>query len=122
MATYSNIFIDQGSDFGMTVDLEQSTGTLDLTGYTARGHIKKSYDSTSLRKVDGTLFTNGRVNFTVGVDSTNKELDVSLLASTTSEIKAGRYVYDIEIVSGDSPAKVTRVLEGQLEVTPRVTG
>ena len=122
MATYSNIFIDQGSDFGMTVDLEQSTGTLDLTGYTARGHIKKSYDSTSLRKVDGTLFTNGRVDFTVSVDTTNKELDVSLLASTTSEIKAGRYVYDIEIVSGDNPAKVTRVLEGQLEVTPRVTG
>lgn len=122
MATYSNIFIDQGSDFGMTIDLEQSTGSLTLTGYTGRGYIKKSYTSTSLRKSDGTEWPNGRVEFTVNVDATNKELDVSLLASSAGLMKPGRYVYDIEILSGDSPAKVTRVLEGQLEVTPRVTG
>jgi hypothetical protein len=32
---------------------------------------------------------------------------------------AGRYVYDVEITS--SGGEVTRVLEGQVEVTPEVT-
>jgi hypothetical protein len=34
-------------------------------------------------------------------------------------MKAGRYVYDVEILS--SGGTRTRVLEGQLEVTPGVT-
>lgn len=107
MATYSNIFIDQGSDFAMTVDLTQSVGTLSLTGYTARGQIKKTYASST------------KVDFTVSVDTTNTELDISLSSTQTGGMKAGRYVYDIEIVSSSS--HVTRVLEGQVEVTPRVT-
>ena len=107
MATYSNIFIDQGSDFAMTVDLTQSVGTLNLTGYTARGSIKKTYSSTT------------KVDFTINVDVTDTELDISLSNSQTGAMKAGRYVYDIEIVSSSS--HVTRVLEGQLEITPRVT-
>jgi hypothetical protein len=35
-------------------------------------------------------------------------------------MKAGRYVYDVEITQTSSGA-VTRVLEGQVEVTPGVT-
>ena len=33
-------------------------------------------------------------------------------------MKAGRYVYDVEINSGGT---ITRVVEGQVEVTPGVT-
>jgi hypothetical protein len=109
MATYSNIFVDQGSDFAMVVDLTQTVGTLNLTGYSARGQIKKTYSSSS------------SVSFVASVDTTNTELDISLAAAVTGAMKAGRYVYDIEILDGNSPAGVTRVLEGQLEVTPRVT-
>jgi len=36
-------------------------------------------------------------------------------------LKPGRYVYDVIIVSPDSPAIVTRILEGQIDVTPGVT-
>jgi hypothetical protein len=46
-------------------------------------------------------------------------MDISLSAVQTSAMRAGRYVYDVEIV--DSIGNVTRVVEGQLEVTPRVT-
>lgn len=109
MATYSNIFVDQGSDFAMVVDLKQTVGTLNLTGYTARGQIKRTYSSST------------SVSFTASVDVSNTELDISLSAAQTGALKAGRYVYDIEILDGNSPAGVTRVLEGQLEVTPRVT-
>ena len=110
MATYSNLYIDKGSTFKFTVDLEKTSGTsLDLTGHSARGQIRKSYSSTTA------------TDFTVSVDVTNTELDVSLTATQTNGLKAGRYVYDIEIEDDSSPAVVTRVLQGQVIVTPRVT-
>ena len=107
MATYSNLFIDQGSDFNATIDLSQTTGSLDLSGHTAAGTIAKSYDGTS------------KGSFTVSVDTTDNELDVSLTAAETAALKPGRYVYDVIIKS--SAGVITRVLEGQLEVTPGVT-
>ena len=110
MATYSNLFIDQGSTFKFTIDLEKNTGSaLDLTGYTVRGQLRKSYTSTTA------------TDFTITIDVANTELDVSLTATQTNALKAGRYVYDIEIEDDSTPAEVTRVQEGQVIVTPRVT-
>lgn len=107
MATYSNLYIDQGSDFNATIDLSQTTGSLDLTGYSGAGTIAKSYDGTS------------KGSFTVSVDSTDNELDLSLTAAQTAALKPGRYVYDVIIKS--AAGIITRVLEGQLNVTPGVT-
>ena len=107
MATYSNLFIDQGSDFSATIDLAQTVGTLDLTGYTSAAKIAKSYDGTS------------KGSFTVEVDDTNNELDLKLTAAETAALKPGRYVYDVIIKSG--AGVITRVLEGQVDVKPGVT-
>ena len=104
MATYKNLFIDQGSDFSFSIDQ-----SIDLTDYISRGQIRKSYTSTNA------------TDFNIIVDVPNGKLDVSLTAAQTGALKAGRYVYDIEILTSDSPAIVTRILEGQVEVTPRVT-
>tara|TARA_R110002050_G_scaffold43565_2_gene104249 strand:- start:576 stop:923 length:348 start_codon:yes stop_codon:yes gene_type:complete len=107
MATYSNLFIDQGANFNVTIDLAQTAGTLDLTGYTGAGTIAKSYDGTS------------KGSFTVSVDSADTELDLSLTAAQTAALKPGRYVYDVIIKS--AAGVITRVLEGQLDVKPGVT-
>ena len=109
MATYSNLYIDQGSDFNFTVDLSTTTGSLDLTNYTSRGQIRKSY------------FSSNSVSFDISIDVSESELNASLTAAQTGSLKAGRYVYDIEILSGDATPVVTRVIEGQIDVTPRVT-
>lgn len=109
MATYSNLYIDQGSDFDFTVDLSTTTGTLNLTNYTSRGQIRKSYFSTN------------SVSFDISIDVSESELNASLTAAQTGSLKAGRYVYDIEILSADATPVVTRVIEGQIDVTPRVT-
>jgi hypothetical protein len=109
MATYSNLFIDQGSDFNFTVDLSTTTGAVDLTDYTSRGQIRKSYTSST------------SVDFTISINVSESELACSLTAAQTSSLKAGRYVYDIEILSGDATPIITRVVEGQIDVTPRVT-
>lgn len=108
MATYSNIFIDQGSTFTMDVDLTSSVGSLDLTGHTAAGSIAKSYDGSS------------KGTFSVSIDSANTKLVVSLTAAQTAVLKPGRYVYDI-IIKETATGKITRVLEGQIDVTPGVT-
>ena len=48
MAIIANIFIDQGTDFSITVDVTDSAGNvLDLTGYSAAAQIRKTYSSSS---------------------------------------------------------------------------
>jgi hypothetical protein len=108
MATYSNIFIDQGSNFNTSIDLSDSTD-LNLTNYTAAGTVAKSYDGTT------------KATFSTNIDSESSTVSIFLNASQTAGLKPGRYVYDVIIVSPDSPAIVTRILEGQIDVTPGVT-
>ena len=109
MATYSNLFVDQGSDFNFSVDLTSATGSVNLTNYTSRGQIRKSYTSSAA------------TDFNISINVSDSELSCSLTAVQTGALKPGRYVYDIEILSGDVTPIVTRVVEGQIDVTPRVT-
>jgi hypothetical protein len=109
MATYSNLFIDQGSDFNFSVDLTSAAGSVDLTSHTGRGQIRKSYTSSTA------------IDFAISIDVDNSEVLASLSAEQTGAMKPGRYVYDIEILSAAATPIVTRVLEGQIDVTPRVT-
>ena len=109
MAIYSNLTVDQGSTFSAFVDVTDADGdALDLAGYTVAGQIRKSYSSTTA------------VDFTAAVSSAiNGTIQLTLSDTVTNGMKAGRYLYDVEITS--SAGEVTRVLEGQVEVTPGVT-
>ena len=109
MAIYSNLTIDQGSTFKADIDVTDSDGdALNLAGYTVAGQLRKNYSSST------------STDFTASVTSTiNGTIRISLSATQTNDLKAGRYVYDVEITS--STGEVTRVLEGQVEVTPGVT-
>ena len=43
MAIIANLFIDQGTDFEVVVDVNDATGTvLNLTGYTSVAQIRKT--------------------------------------------------------------------------------
>src|SRR6056300_1450224 len=110
MATISNLTIDQGTDFDITVNVDADDGgSLDLTGYTGRAQIRKSYSSLTA------------IDFTVSIilPTTDGQLRLSLPASTSNTMKPGRYLYDLEIES--STGKVTRVIEGQITITPSIT-
>jgi len=128
MATYSNIFIDQGSTFTFTVDLNEVTTGADatLTDFVGVGRIKKTYGSSnspgasSTPKISTAFSIVGDVSGATTFTSSDKGIVVSLTAAQTSAIKAGRYVYDIEIRKS-ATNEVNRVLEGQVEITPRVT-
>ncbi len=110
MAIYSNLSVDQGSNFAAQIDVTDSDGdSLDLNGYTAEGQLRKTYTSTT-----STAFTSEIFNASGGV------VKISLNAAATNGLKAGRYVYDVEITK-TSTGDITRIVEGQLEVRPGVT-
>tara|TARA_B100001113_G_C21105816_1_gene620855 strand:- start:1472 stop:1804 length:333 start_codon:yes stop_codon:yes gene_type:complete len=109
MATVSNIVIDQGTTFSLDINLTNDDGSAkDLTNYTVASQMRKSYEATA--KTD---FTCVKVN-------ASGKVTISLTATQTSAVKAGRYVYDVEI-TGTSPVETLRVLEGLVTVTPEVT-
>ena len=90
-------------DVNLTND---DTSAKNLSDYTVTSQLRKSYEATN-----ATDFT------TAKVDATGK-ITISLTAAQTAALKAGRYVYDIEIASS---AETLRVLEGLVTVTPNVT-
>jgi uncharacterized membrane protein YfhO len=108
MAQIQNIFIDQGTTFSLSLSVNDQNGDLkDLTGYTAAAQMRRSY------------YTTTSTNFTAVVSlPEDGEVTISLTAVQTSAIKAGRYVYDIEI-TGDG--ETLRVLEGIVVINPEVT-
>lgn len=110
MAVFANISIDQGSDFSSVITVEGGDGlVMNLTGYSVRGQIRKTY--TSLTAID----------FDAEVESEDSgAILISLTNEQTRIMKPGRYVYDVEIVH-DVSGSVTRVVEGQVEITPGVT-
>jgi len=110
MAIYSNFTIDQGTSFKANIDVTDADGDpLVLTGYTVAGQVRKSFASSTF-----TAFTSSVSNATGGT------IQIVLSPTQTGTFKAGRYVYDVEITK-TSTGEVTRVIEGQIEVTPGVT-
>lgn len=107
MATTANLVIDQGTTFTTTINLTNDDGTeKDLTDYTVSSQIRKSY------------YTNTYTAFTTAKADLTGEITLSLTATQTSALKAGRYVYDLEITSSE---ETVRVIEGIVTVTPEVT-
>jgi hypothetical protein len=109
MATVANLFIDQGTDFSATISLKNQDGTsINLTGYTVASQFRKSYQSST------------SVNFTVTITSASEgKIELSLSDTATSGIRAGRYLYDVEITSPGGIRK--RALEGIVVITPEIT-
>ena len=108
MAIKSNLVIDQGSSFSTLVTLVDSANSLiDLTGYSASSQIRKHYTSSNSQ------------SFSTSLGGANGTVTLSLTSTETSNLVAGRYVYDVEITSPSS--LVTRIVEGIVTVTPEVS-
>lgn len=111
MAAYTELYLDQGATFNNVVNLSDDvTGvSVNLANYTVRSQMRRSYYS-----------ANATANIVCSVtNAANGEISMSLASANTSNIKAGRYLFDLEIV--DNGGSVTRVLEGIITVTPEVT-
>lgn len=110
MAQYTDITIDQGSTYTGKIPVVGSNKLpVDLTGFSARGQIRRSYQSLT------------SVDFSTTIDEpVTGEIFISLTPEQTGAMRPGRYVFDVEIYNEDE-SDVIRVCEGQAEITPRAT-
>ena len=108
MATKANIIIDQGTTFSTDIYLTDDNGDpIDLTGYSGASKIRKHYTSSNAQ------------SFSVSLNSTYGYVTLSLTSTDTSNLTAGRYLYDVEVTSSSNV--VSRIVEGIVTVTPQVT-
>jgi hypothetical protein len=118
-----DILVEQGATFSMTLTLkDENKDSIDLSGLTFRGKIKKAFTDTT---------SQADFNFNVLNQSnaaTKGKVEVSLTAAQTASISAPTkgasrtltiMVYDIE---SESPTgQVVRWLQGDVSVSPEVT-
>lgn len=108
MATKANIVIDQGTTFSTVITLADENGdAIDLTGYSANSQIRKHYSSSNSQ------------SFSVSLGGSLGTVTLSLTSTQTSNLVAGRYVYDVEVTSSSNV--ISRIVEGIVTVTPEVT-
>ena len=111
MASYAELIVDQGSTFSTILTLTDDTTNLpiNVSGYSINANIKKSYYSANNTAVFTSIIN----------DAANGNVSISLSADTSVNIKPGRYGYDVKTKSTGNV--VTRIIEGILTVTPRVS-
>lgn len=109
MAAFSELIVEQGATFSTLVNVEDVAGVpINLSAYTANSQMRKSYYSSSYYTINTQI-----------TGTANGEITLSITAANTSNIPAGRYVYDLKIASPENV--VTRVVEGIVTVLPSVT-
>lgn len=116
MAQYEEIEIDQGADVAIELHLVDTDGSKkDLNNFSVAAKMKKTYNSDSDNTLD--------FNAIVASPSSDGIVTLSLTNSQTDTLKAGRYVYDVELSFTDSDENlvIERILEGNIIVTPSVT-
>ena len=115
MAQYEDLEVDQGADAKWKLKLLDSDGSIrDLSGYSARGKLNRSYDADSSEAVD--------FSFNFLAPRSEGILEFSLTNTQTDTLTRRRYVYDIEVeYTEGGNTLVERVLEGKLMVSKSVT-
>ena len=109
-AGYTDIFLEQGTTFSTTITLDDAYGNAyNLSGFSVASKARRSYFS-----------ANATIVFTTTIsDASNGVISLSANSAITSNVPAGKLVYDV--IMTDPTGSVSRVLEGQIIVSPSVT-
>lgn len=107
MAIKANLVVDQGTDYETSINLTDADGNIiALSGYTVSSQIRKTFSSSNA------------VSFSTTLDAGNGIITLNLTDSQTANLVAGRYVYDVIVTTANT---TSRIVEGIVTVTPRVT-
>ena len=111
MAAYVELYVDQGTTFNNIINVtdDLTNDYINVSGYTVRSQLRRSYYSAN---------ASANINCSI-TDAPNGEITLSMTAGTTANIKGGRYLFDVETT--DVSNTKTRILEGTLTITPRIT-
>jgi hypothetical protein len=110
MTARANLYIDQGVDFLVSLDLETDDGE-DFPVSTQQFfcQVRKVYSTT----------VQFEANLTAVVNGTTNTVTLSFNPEDTANVKEGKYQYDLLMV--ESGGKITKILEGLLFVLPTIT-
>jgi hypothetical protein len=111
MATIYDLYIDQGSDFVIELIVQTDDGNIiPLDGFDIYSQFRKS------------AYTTNYFSFDCGIvgDPSNGVISLTLLGDDSSAIKAGRYLYDVEIQDPINNIKA-RVIQGMVDISPEMT-
>lgn len=114
-AAQYDLVIEQGATWSQAVQWKTGSPAtaVNLSGYTARMQLRSSVSASTAAL---SLTTeNGRIALTANTGT----ITLSVSATDTAALAAGRYVYDLELVSGGG--LVTRLMEGVVTVSAEVT-
>jgi hypothetical protein len=107
-----NLVCDQATTFNFQFQILNNTIPWNLNGYTGTMTVRPFVGASTTTVVASTA--NGRMVF----DALNGRVTVTIDATTTGDIAASRYAYDLVL---DSGSEITRILEGKFIVTGAVT-
>ena len=108
MAIKSNIVIDQGADYEVTINVKDANSSpIPLQGFVGAAQLRKHYTSSK------------KYTFGVSIYANTGEVTLAMSAANTAALSPGRYVYDCTITSNTNI--VSRIVEGIATINPRVT-
>ena len=112
-ATTYDITIEQGATFSQLVTYKESGVAVNLTGYTARMQVRSTLESAT------TVVELTTANSRITLGGSAGTITLTISATDTAALTAGRGVYDLELVSGSGI--VTRLLQGVATISRNVT-
>lgn len=109
MTTNANLYVDQGIDFAVVLDLFDAEGQdYSITDQVFKCEVRKVYSST--KAFEATL--------ELVVDSLVNNIQLIIPASATADQPPGKYQYDLVMIDG---LQRTKLLEGILFLLPTVS-
>jgi hypothetical protein len=112
-ATTYDLTIEQGANFSQVITYKEDGVAVNLTGYTARMQVRATLESAS------TLVELTTANSRIALGGAAGTISLTISATDTAALTAGRGVYDLELVSGSGI--VTRLLQGVATISRNVT-
>jgi len=111
MVNYTDLQVDQGADFSKSMRMTNADGTpINVASYVFAGQLKYSF-----------FTANASANLVITkTDATNGNISIILDRANTANLRAGQYVYDVTSI--DSSNNKTRILQGNFNLNPGVTG
>lgn len=108
MVNYADLTLHQGNDTVFRLEiLDSDKSPKDLTDFSARSSFKRTYSSDTY-------------SFTCNIPEpySNGYLDLVVDGTTTDDIRAGLYFYDVFLFKDSASEKI---LEGRIEILPSAT-
>jgi len=111
-AGYQDLYLEQGTTFNTELILTDNTNAAyNLVGFSVSSQAKKSYYSATPEIVFETTVA----------DPVNGIVTLFASSDVTANVSARqKLVYDVKMIDNKS-SRVTRVIEGQIFVSPKVT-